>query len=75
MKNRTVVFVEVKARPNERRGLEAITPRQRRRIERSAEGFLAVHGGFQGFDVRFDLIIIRPFKQPRHVVDAWRPGD
>ena len=25
-------------------------------------------------DCRFDLMVIRPWRRPRHLVDAWRPS-
>ena len=27
-----------------------------------------------GGDWRFDLMVIRPWRRPRHLVDAWRPS-
>jgi putative endonuclease len=66
-RGRTIVFVEVKHRPTEIGGLEAITPTARRRITRAAGLWLAAHPDAAGFDLRFDLVIVRPFRLPRHI--------
>ncbi len=65
-----VVFVEVKRRSHLATAGEAVTPRQRERIARAAEHWLAHHGGCE---VRFDAVLLAPRTWPRHVVDAWRP--
>ncbi len=68
----TLAVIEVKAR---RRGdgVEALTARQRRRIERATEAFRARRPRLAGLDVRFDLMLVRPWRPPRHLADAWRP--
>lgn len=70
---RTLVFVEVKARATLSAGLEAITPRQQRRIKAAAEVFLAKGQG-QGA-CRFDAVVVTPgrFGLPRivHRPNAW----
>ena len=67
-----LAVIEVKAR---RRGDgdEPLRPRQRARIERAAVAFLARRAEYAGLDVRFDLMLVRPYRPPRHVADAWRP--
>lgn len=72
-----LAIVEVKARPTVAAALEAVTARQRARLERAALAFLA--GGAAGFvphsdfSLRFDLMVVTPWRWPRHVPDAWRP--
>jgi putative endonuclease len=66
-RGRAIVFAEVKHRPTETGGLEAITSTARRRITRAAELWLAAHPDAEGFDLRFDLVIVRPFHLPRHI--------
>ena len=66
------MFVEVKARAGAAQALEALGPRQRRRTARAAELFLLRHPGHAGCTLRFDLITVRPWSMPRHLVDAWR---
>ncbi len=53
-----LVFVEVKARATERAGLEAVTPRQRRRLVAAAMIILAEQPNWQRPDIRFDLIVV-----------------
>jgi putative endonuclease len=72
-RGRLLVFAEVKARSGIRAAAEALSARQRRRIERAAEGFLAGRPALRGLDVRFDLMLVEPRRWPRHVPDAWRP--
>jgi putative endonuclease len=70
-RGRTLVFVEVKARPSIDAGLEAIPPAQRRRIVRGAEGFLAHQPRYAGHDIRFDVILVAPRRWPLHIRDAF----
>lgn len=72
-RRRTLVFVEVKARADLDQAAHAITAGQRRTIERAAEAFLAGHPGLGGLDVRFDAMLVRPWRAPCHIADAWRP--
>lgn len=75
-KGRVLVLVEVKARPSAETAAYAIAPRQRRRIERAALRFLAQHPRHAGCDMRFDAMLVSPWRLPRHLIDAWRPeGD
>jgi len=66
-----ICFVEVKARPEDTLAAEAIGLRQRARIVRAAELFLAGHAGGKG--VRFDVVTVVPGRLPHHLRDAWRP--
>ena len=77
-KGNLLVFVEVKARRNQTDAAEAVTFRQRDRITRAAEHFLAAYQQGQNCQVRFDVLLVSPGKQlsgywPRHIPDAWRP--
>ncbi len=67
-----LALVEVKARPSLEEAIEAIGPRQRRRIQRAAEAFLQRNAGLAKYDLRFDVVLIVPGRWPRHVPDAWR---
>lgn len=69
-----VAFVEVKARDAEIDAMESVTPRQRQRIARAAEVFLAHHPDLADLECRFDVMLVTPGKPPRHIKDAWRPG-
>lgn len=72
-RGRVVVAVEVKRRPAETEGAEAIGARQRQRIARAAEAFVARHPGLAGCGLRFDAVLMMPGRWPRHIIDAWRP--
>lgn len=75
-KSGTIVFVEVKARRSRAAAQEAIGMRQRLRIQRAAEAFLAGQPRYQGCDVRFDVVLVSVASRiswPQHMKDAWRP--
>ncbi len=67
-----VAFVEVKARAKADTAAEALGARQRRRIERAARWFLAQHPHLAGCDLRYDLMLVTPWRIPVHIGDAWR---
>ncbi len=68
----TLAIVEVKARRDWRLAVEAMTPRQRRRVSRAAEAYLARNPGLGDLGVRFDVMLVVPWRPPRHIMDAWR---
>lgn len=72
-RGRVLALVEVKLRPRAAAALEAVSPRQRRRIARAAGAFLQRHQSLAGLDLRFDTVVIVPGRWPRHIADAWRP--
>lgn len=71
-RGRTLAVVEVKARTDPGRAAEAIGPRQRRRIVRATEAFLMVRPAAAELNIRFDVILVSPWRLPVHLVDAWR---
>jgi putative endonuclease len=70
-RGRTIVFVEVKQRPDEIAGLDAVTMRGRKRIARAAEYWLSGHPDAAGFDLRFDIVVAVPGRLPRHLMAAF----
>ena len=70
-----VCFIEVKARADEGLASEALGPRQQTRIARAAELFLASRPGLAAKGARFDIVTVIPGAFPRHIRDAWRPGN
>ena len=72
-RGRSLVVVEVKARGDATAAAEALAPRQQQRIARATEAFLQERPGCAGFDVRFDVMLVAPWRWPRHLRDAWRP--
>lgn len=69
-----IVFVEVKARNRYEKALEAVTPRQQQRIERAAVWYTGHRSRGVCTGMRFDVIAVRPWRCPQHLVDAWRPA-
>ncbi|MDD9992408.1 MAG: YraN family protein [Rhodospirillales bacterium] len=68
-----IAFIEVKHRKEPRGALEAITAHQRRRIENAATIFLSRHPKWRKLSLRFDLMVVSPWRWPSHLPDAWRP--
>ena len=71
-RGKMVAFIEVKARPTTAMAMESISLRQRKRIRRAAEAFLAAHPALTSCDLRFDIMPVTPWAAPGHVTDAWR---
>lgn len=67
-----LAFVEVKAREDETLAIEAVGARQRARIARAAGLFLARRPDLAALSPRFDVVLVTPWRWPRHLVDAWR---
>ena len=68
-----ICFVEVKARPEEGLASQAVGTRQRARIARAAEFYLAGRTNAKG--VRFDVVSVVPGRLPRHLRDVWRADE
>jgi putative endonuclease len=64
-----VCFIEVKTRPDTQQAMEAVGGRQRARILRAAELYLAGRPAH----MRFDVVTVAPGRLPRHLIDAFRP--
>ncbi|MBO6784683.1 MAG: YraN family protein [Alphaproteobacteria bacterium] len=67
-----VAAVEVKARAGLDDAAFSVIARQRERIARATEHFLAANPRYAEHDVRFDAVLVTPRRLPRHVPDAWR---
>jgi putative endonuclease len=70
-RGKTIVFVEVKARPPLDDAAWAVLPRQQRRIVAAAEAWLAAHPEHAGYDLRFDAVLVAPGRLPQHLVAAF----
>ena len=68
----TVVFVEVKRRKTLDGAAEAVSRRQQHRIVRAAMVWIADNADFAGHDMRFDVVLLAPAGQRRHIVDAFQ---
>ena len=68
-----IAFIEVKHRKEREGILEAVTAHQRRRIENAATIYLSRHPNRRKLSLRFDLMVVSPWRWPSHLPDAWRP--
>ena len=68
-----VIAVEVKARVNLDTAVNSVSLRQRYQVARGLESFLQRRPDLLGLDRRFDLVAVRPWRIPTHLVDVWRP--
>jgi putative endonuclease len=66
-----LIFVEVKARAGLDEAAEAVSGRQRRRIAAAAAAWLASHPEHASAEVRFDAVLVRPRRWPRHIAAAF----
>jgi putative endonuclease len=74
-RGRVVAAIEVKARDSVAAAREAIAPRQRRRVARAFEQFLAAHPQHGGLTLRFDVMLVAKGRLPHHVSNAWLAGE
>lgn len=70
-RGRLLAFVEVKRRADPDAAVFAVTPRNRRRLERAAASFLSLRPHFGQFAVRYDIAAVAGWRV-RLVTDAWR---
>lgn len=71
-RNKTVAFIEVKARHSTRHAIESIHPGQQARVLRAAQAWLAKHPQFSSHDIRFDVMIVALWPWPQRLKDAFR---
>ena len=71
-RGKVLVMIEVKARESITSAAEAVTRRQQERIVMAASQFLTRYPRLSGHAVRFDAMLVAPWRPPRHVVDAWQ---
>ena len=72
-RGRLIAFVEVKARGDRREALESVGRFSERRIFDAADLWLAKHPAAAGFDLRYDMVLVTPWRLPAHIPDAFRP--
>lgn len=71
LRGRVLAFVEVKERARLGDAVTAVTPRQRDRLLRAAAIWRGRHDRFSDHEVRFDLVIIAPWRWPRKIDGAF----
>jgi putative endonuclease len=52
---------------------ESLKPRQAARIGRAAGAFQQARPQLSRLDMRFDVMLVAPWRLPVHLMDAWRP--
>ena len=70
-RGRTIVFIEVKQRPTETEGRDAVTRTASRRSSRAAALWIAAHPAAADFDQRFDVVVALPRRLPRHLTGVF----
>ena len=71
-RGKTLAFVEVKWRRSAAELDFAIDEYRLRRVAAAAEA-VAHHYATEGEDLRIDVLLLAPGKEPRHIVNAWMP--
>jgi putative endonuclease len=64
--------IEVKARADFATAVEAVSPRQRRRVTRALTHFVSGRPDLALLAPRFDVMLVAPRRWPQHLIDAWR---
>jgi putative endonuclease len=67
-RGRRLAFVEVKRRASLADAEASITPRQRTRIRRASDLWLARHPRYREHEIGFDLVFLLPWRWPIHIV-------
>jgi putative endonuclease len=67
----TVAFVEVKNRATHEAAEDAITVAAEQRIRNAADIWLARHPAAEGLTFRFDIVLVSPWRLPKHLVHAF----
>ena len=71
LKGRRLAFIEVKRRKTREDAAWTLPARQRRRIVRAAQYWLAGHPDFAGHDIAFDVVLAAPWAWPRYIANAF----
>ena len=71
LKGKRLVFVEVKRRKALDEAALSVPPKQKRRIVRAAQYWLASHPDFTTSTIAFDVVLAAPWAWPRHVENAF----
>ncbi|MGF9693623.1 YraN family protein [Rhizobium sp. 0TCS1.26] len=66
-----VAFVEVKARRQEMQAIAAVSAMSQRRIRAASDLWLGRRRDGHRLSQRYDILVIRPWRLPRHFPDAF----
>lgn len=75
LRGRRLAFIEVKRRKTPGDAALAVTPRQRERLMRASQAWMARTRHTRHLEPAFDLVLVVPWRLPRHVRDAIDPLD
>jgi putative endonuclease len=67
VRGRRIAFVEVKQRLSLEAAEASISDRQRRRVRRAADRWLAKNDRYQAYEIGFDIVFLVPGRLPRHL--------
>jgi putative endonuclease len=70
-KNKTLIAIEVKAQKKINSLEDVVSKNQLNRIKRSMNIFYSRKKYYGKFNIRFDLMVIRPYKLPLHLKNFW----
>src|ERR1044071_3971488 len=70
LKGKRLAFIEVKRRKTQEDAAWTLPTRQRRRIIRAAQYWLAGHPDYAGHDIGFDVVLAAPWAWPRYIAHA-----
>lgn len=66
-----IAFIEVKARKSLGAGVDAVGHETTCRIRNAADHWLARQKDFGRLSCRFDIVVVLPFRLPRHIENAF----
>lgn len=69
---RFIAVIEVKARRDMASAAAALSDRQQQRLTRAAGSVLARWPECQSLPLRFDLMLVTPWRWPQHLENAWQ---
>ncbi len=69
-RGKSIAFCEVKFRQIKKVGLEALSPKQQKRIHKGAQFYLARNPNYAPYNMRFDYVVIYKWGLT-HLKNAW----
>ena len=71
LRGKRLAFIEVQRRKTREDAEWTLPTRQRRRIVRAAQYWLAGHPEYAGHDIAFDVVLTAPFSWSRYIANAF----
>lgn len=65
------IFIEVKARADLQKGVDAVSYHSQTRIKNASDLWLAKQKNPHKISQRYDIIVVRPWRWPVHFLDAF----